>query len=223
MDRVKVDVTVDVDGDGKGDDTIASTAGHAFWTNLTEPSNDGAKWVPARDLVSGAWLRTSSGTWVQTTALTAETRPVNTYNLTVSQTHTYYIKFANTDALVHNCDDGGFKRPVSEDETSKINQEYGGTNTLHGSPGNALANASRYRSFWEKSAVMIRDIAGSHMFNDGNKRTAHAVVSLLMQRNNVISGPTSADLWNVILRVSDSKKPGHTMDIKGIASMLRGF
>ncbi|CAM3243470.1 hypothetical protein [Stackebrandtia soli] len=54
VDRVMVDVTVDVDGDGKGDEVIESTAGHAFWTNLTEPGNDGAKWVPARDLVSGA-------------------------------------------------------------------------------------------------------------------------------------------------------------------------
>jgi len=93
---------VDVDGDGKGDEVIESTAGHAFWTNLTEPSNDGATWVPARDLVSGAWLRTSSGTWVQATTLTAETRLVNTYNLSVSQTHTYYVDLANSDALVHN-------------------------------------------------------------------------------------------------------------------------
>ncbi|CAM3244287.1 hypothetical protein STSO111631_09495 [Stackebrandtia soli] len=96
---------VDVDGDGKGDEVIESTAGHAFWTNLTEALNDGAKWVPARDLVSGAWLRTSSGTWVQATALTAETRLVSTYNLSVSQTHTYYVDLANTDALVHNCSD----------------------------------------------------------------------------------------------------------------------
>jgi len=93
-----------IDGDGKGDDTIESTAGLAFWTNLIEPGNDGAKWVPARDLVSGAWLRTSSGTWVQATALTAETRLVNTYNLSVSQTHTYYVQTATADALVHNCD-----------------------------------------------------------------------------------------------------------------------
>ncbi|WP_415646259.1 hypothetical protein [Stackebrandtia soli] len=59
-----------------------------------------------RDLVSGARLRTSSGTWVQATALAADTRPTNTYNLSVSQTHTYYVEAAAADVLVHNCETG---------------------------------------------------------------------------------------------------------------------
>ena len=59
-----------------------------------------------RDLVSGARLRTSSGTWVQATALTADTRPVNTYNLSVGQTHTHYVETAAADVLVHNCETG---------------------------------------------------------------------------------------------------------------------
>jgi prophage maintenance system killer protein len=117
----------------------------------------------------------------------------------------------------------GVKNPVSADEITQINQSYGGQTLLNGSPENALVNASRYNSFWEKSAVMIRDIAGSHMFDNGNKRTAFEVVSQMMDRNNVISGPTSDDLWGVIARVSDAGKPGHTLDIGGIASMLRGY
>ncbi|WP_415646281.1 hypothetical protein [Stackebrandtia soli] len=40
---------------------------------------------------------------MQTTAATTETRPTNTYNLTVSQTHTYHVRIADTDTLVHNC------------------------------------------------------------------------------------------------------------------------
>jgi prophage maintenance system killer protein len=70
---------------------------------------------------------------------------------------------------------------------------------------------------------MISDIAGGHMYDNGNKRTAHTVVSMLMERNNVVSGPTSDELWSIIARVSDKRKTGHTMDIDGITSMLRGY
>jgi len=59
--RDLVTVTIDEDADGSGDGQITSTAGHAYWTADTV-DGDGY-WAPARDLVAGAWLRTSSGTW----------------------------------------------------------------------------------------------------------------------------------------------------------------
>lgn len=119
--------------------------------------------------------------------------------------------------------DGGFKYPVSPDEITEINRGFGGMVAERGTPENILINASRYTGFWQKSAVVIRDIAGSHMFDNGNKRTAHAVVSLLMDRNNIMTGPTSDELWGVIARVATPAKAGHSMDIGDIASMLRGF
>ncbi|WP_411572767.1 MULTISPECIES: Fic family protein [Streptomyces] len=82
-----------------------------------------------------------------------------------------------------------------------------------------MINASRYNSFWDKSAVVIRDIAGSHMFNNGNKRTAQAVVEQLMERNGVTSGPTSQDLRSVIDRVGK----GQLHSIDDISSALRGY
>ena len=144
------------------------------------------------------------------------------YDLTVDEVHTYYVMADTAPVLVHNCG-GGFKNSISPDEIDELNRGFGGTHELNGSAANALTNASRYDSFWEKSAVMVRDIAGSHMCNNGNKRTAHAVVSDLMRRNNIISGPSSEGLWGVVARVSDSGKKGHSMDIGKIASMLRGF
>jgi len=57
-------------------------------------------WAPARDLATGAWLRTSSGTWVQATVITAYTTKTHTYNLTVADHHTYYVTAGNTDTLV---------------------------------------------------------------------------------------------------------------------------
>lgn len=127
-----------------------------------------------------------------------------------------------TPVLVHNCG-GGFKNGISADEIDDINRSFGGRRELNGSAANALTNASRYNSFWEKLAVLVPDIAGSHMYDNRNKRTAHAVVSELMQRKNIISGPNSDELWSVVARVSNSRKKGHTMDVGEIARMLRGF
>ncbi|MFI1578065.1 DUF6531 domain-containing protein [Embleya sp. NPDC020630] len=116
-------------------------------------------------------------------------------------------------------DTGGFKVGVSPEEIAEINRRYGGESLLSGSPVNTLTNASRYSSFWEKSAVVIRDIAGGHMFNNGNKRTAQAIIEQLMERNGVISGPTSADLRSVIDRVGK----GQLHDVNEIAVALRGY
>ncbi|MER7316570.1 MULTISPECIES: HINT domain-containing protein [Streptomyces] len=60
--------------------------------------------MDATDLQAGAWLRTSTGTYVQITAVerwTATTSAV--HNLTVSDLHTYYVLAGATPVLVHNC------------------------------------------------------------------------------------------------------------------------
>ncbi|MFD4538885.1 polymorphic toxin-type HINT domain-containing protein [Streptomyces bauhiniae] len=213
-----VKVTVDVDGK-KGSKTASVTAtdGHPFWVPELHT------WLPATDLKAGEWLRTSAGTRVQITAVARWTVLTATvHNLTVSELHTYYVLAGQTPVLVHNSNcplTGGFKVGVSPDEIADINRGFGGETLLSGSPANTLANASRYNSFWDKSAVVIRDIAGSHMFNNGNKRTAQATVEQLMQRNGVTSGPTSADLRSVIDRVGK----GQLHDVSDISAALRGY
>ncbi|THA25095.1 hypothetical protein E4198_10455 [Streptomyces sp. RKND-216] len=94
-----VRVTVDVDGD-KGDETASVTAtdGHPFWV----PELDA--WIDATDLKAGQWLRTSVGTHVQITAVARYTQPTTVHNLTVTDTHTYYVLAGATPVLVHNCD-----------------------------------------------------------------------------------------------------------------------
>jgi|GEM_PF-4381815 len=82
-------------------------------------------WAPARDLVSGAWLRTSSGTWVQATVITAYTTKTHTYNLTVADFHTYYVTAGNTNALVHNCDSlKDFADDVRDQPRGRFAAEY---------------------------------------------------------------------------------------------------
>lgn len=82
-----------------------------------------------------------------------------------------------------------------------------------------MINAARYGSFWDKSAVIIRDIAGGHMFDNGNKRTAQSTVERLMERNNVISGPTSAASRGVI----DQVGKGQLRSVEDISAALRGY
>lgn len=57
------------------------------------------------------------------------------------------------------------------------------------------------------------------MYDNGNKRTAQAVVEQLMERNGVVSGPTSADLRGVIDQVGKGQLTG----VEDIAAALRGY
>jgi prophage maintenance system killer protein len=100
-----------------------------------------------------------------------------------------------------------------------INQRFSNGLTATGDVSTVLANAERHAGFFNKSASIIRDIAGRHLFSNGNKRTAHAVVTELMNRNNILSGPTSAELYSVIGKVARGELRG----IPDIASALRGF
>ncbi|MDH6123946.1 polymorphic toxin-type HINT domain-containing protein [Kitasatospora sp. GP82] len=201
--------------DGLGQ--ITSTDHHPFWS----PSED--RWVDASDLEPGMTLLDAGGGVVRVSAAQHFGKVQAAYNLTIRGLHTYYVLAGNTPVLVHNtgpgCGLGGFKVGVTPDEITGINRGFGGETLLSGSPENTMINASRYDSFWDKSAVVIRDIAGSHMFNNGNKRTAQAVVEQLMERNGVTSGPTSEDLRSVIDRVGK----GQLHDIGDISSALRGY
>ncbi|GAA4593682.1 hypothetical protein GCM10023194_58560 [Planotetraspora phitsanulokensis] len=97
-DKNLVEITVDTDGK-KGGKTgkITATDGHPFWVSEL------GEWVDAKDLKAGMWLRTSSGTYVQITAIkkwTAHHQRV--HNLTIADLHTYYVLAGATPVLVHN-------------------------------------------------------------------------------------------------------------------------
>ncbi|MFF7264881.1 polymorphic toxin-type HINT domain-containing protein [Streptomyces sp. NPDC008159] len=199
-----------------GLDSLVTTTTHPFW------SDSEGTWVDAGDLKPGMTIRAADGSAVPVVKTREFTERQRTFDLTISDIHTYYVLAGATPVLVHNSNcplTGGFKSGVTPDEITDINRGFGGETLLSGSPANTMANASRYNSFWDKSAVVIRDIAGSHMFNNGNKRTAQAVVEELMRRNRVTSGPTSADLRSVIDRVGK----GQLHDVSDISAALRGY
>ena len=96
-------VTIDTDGE-QGTDTaeVTATDGHPFWVPEL------GEWIDATDLRPGQWLQTGSGTWVQITAVERWTTPrVTVHNLTVANTHTYYVVAGTTSVLVHNCGEAG--------------------------------------------------------------------------------------------------------------------
>ncbi|UUU35678.1 polymorphic toxin-type HINT domain-containing protein [Streptomyces sp. CA-210063] len=62
------------------------------------------EWVDAGELEPGQWVQTSSGTWVQISAVKAWTaQKATVHNLTVTDAHTYYVLAGATPVLVHNC------------------------------------------------------------------------------------------------------------------------
>ncbi|MEV4976458.1 polymorphic toxin-type HINT domain-containing protein [Streptomyces scopuliridis] len=94
-------LTLTVDPDGKNSQAkpckITSISAHLFWLP------DAGKWVKAQQLKPGMWLQTSSGTWIQITAIDDSHRSERVHNLTVAGVHTYYVLAGATPVLVHNC------------------------------------------------------------------------------------------------------------------------
>lgn len=114
-------------------------------------------------------------------------------------------------------DSAGFAKGISLGEISDINQKFGGSISFR-DVDNVLINAANYDGFYDKSASIIRDIAGGHLFDNGNKRTAVEVVETLIQRNS-IDGPPTSQIWSVVDKVAT----GQLRDVKDISKALRGF
>ncbi|WP_329392110.1 RHS repeat-associated core domain-containing protein [Streptomyces sp. NBC_01716] len=91
-DKQLVDITLDT---GKTS-TVTATDGHPFWVPAL------GRWIEAGELTTGQWLQTSSGTWVQISAVTHHTKRTTVYNLTVNDLHTYYVLAGDTPVLAHN-------------------------------------------------------------------------------------------------------------------------
>ncbi|MFJ9776076.1 RHS repeat-associated core domain-containing protein [Kitasatospora sp. NPDC101157] len=86
--------------DGDRTEDLTSTDNHPFW------SADQERWVEAADLKPGMSLRSADGRTVMLTALTQFTDHQRTYDLSVTQTHAYFVVFSTAAVLVHNCGGG---------------------------------------------------------------------------------------------------------------------
>ncbi|WAX80208.1 polymorphic toxin-type HINT domain-containing protein [Streptomyces sp. KMM 9044] len=95
-----------------GTGTVVATGGHPFWVPAL------GEWVDASELDPGQWLQSSAGDRLQITAVQAWTQNAAVHNLTVSDTHTYYVLAGATPVLVHNIGGG----PVTDDFNRARNQ-----------------------------------------------------------------------------------------------------
>jgi RHS repeat-associated protein len=80
--------------------TIYTTQNHPFWDLTTNA------WVPAGQLNAGDALLSSDGTSIRVVGVRPVTGEQTMYNLTIADTHTYYVIAGDTPVLVHN--DGGY-------------------------------------------------------------------------------------------------------------------
>jgi RHS repeat-associated protein len=95
-DKAYTDVTV---GYGHNSATITGTAHHLYWDVSTQ------SWTPADKLRLGDRLLSDRGGPVVIVALRDYTTTMVTYNLTIDNTHAYYVLAGRIPVLVHNTDD----------------------------------------------------------------------------------------------------------------------
>ncbi|MEO3752480.1 polymorphic toxin-type HINT domain-containing protein [Streptomyces sp. B6B3] len=87
-------------------ETLTSTDEHPYWTPDTQT------WTNAESLNPGDHLTTPDGTQATVTTVQNHTQPATVHNLTIQDTHTYYVVADDTPVLVHNCN----FRPGAADE-----------------------------------------------------------------------------------------------------------
>ncbi|MEU4369407.1 polymorphic toxin-type HINT domain-containing protein [Micromonospora chersina] len=97
--------------------TVHTTPHHPFWTS------DSRRWVDAAALRVGSTLRTTTGEPVRVTGVRTYPGRQVMHNLTVAETHTFYVAAGSTTLLVHNvggCLDGEVEYDVIDPATGKI-------------------------------------------------------------------------------------------------------
>src|SRR4051794_11478809 len=108
---------------------------------------------------------------------------------------------------------------VTADEIRTLNQSFGGTRQLNSTVEAVFQSALYVPSFWEKVSIVVRSVAGGHLFDNGNKRTAFEAVKLFRKRNNIFTGTHDVQLRETVRLVAT-----HLLsDLEQIANSLRGF
>ncbi|MEC3996358.1 RHS repeat-associated core domain-containing protein [Actinacidiphila sp. DG2A-62] len=100
------------------DPIVTSTQHHPYW-DVTRH-----RWLDAADIHPGDTLRTPNGPAVHVTRVRNYTGHIVTYNLTISELHTYYVLAGATAVLVHNCPTGKLSDPLPRGMNNKIASAY---------------------------------------------------------------------------------------------------
>ncbi|MEU2570924.1 polymorphic toxin-type HINT domain-containing protein, partial [Streptomyces althioticus] len=195
-----VKVVIDTDGD-KGEETaeVTATDGHPFWVPEL------GEWLDATDLQPGQWLQTSAGTHVQITAIQRWTTPGTTvHNLTVSDTHTYYVQAGTTPVLVHNC--GGTEAGARQlmERATQLQSEAGWSGTTAVVRVRNVADPSRVETWvasnktymptgWKKN----NSLRPGEIFVQLEGHAEQSIIEALDGKWDIIEGGTSTGVcWS---------------------------
>ena len=89
---------------------------------------------------------------------------------------------------------------LSRKDIIEMNKLFSNGNVINnGSLDYAIKTNERSRNWLKTSAMFARAILIDHIFEDGNKRTAAAVIMLLMDMNKVEFNPEKVP--NVVIRI----------------------
>jgi hypothetical protein len=142
---------------------VHTTQNHPFWDETTDT------WVNAADLAPGHELRTDTGDVAIVTAVHNRTGSELMRDLTVSDTHTYYVLVGDTRVLVHN--DNGVPLPEHFDVPDDYVIMIGGQkppgergDVFSGNMGRTSAEAGAglpHNSVYETTAGEIRAAGGT--------------------------------------------------------------
>ena len=108
---------------------------------------------------------------------------------------------------------------VTSNEIRELNRGFGGRIEMNNNVDTVFASANYATSFWEKVAHVVRGIAGGHLFDNGNKRTAFESVKLFRRRNEVVTGTNDTVLREPVRLIAIHE----VTEIEDIAHRLRGF
>ncbi len=151
-DKVFVELTV---GTPEGPERLTATHEHPFW------SVSAKEWVDAEDLTPGTRLRTDDGRTVAVEKVRRYADEARTYNLTITDLHTYYVLAGQTPVLVHNSNCAGAGRDLigGQEQFHIIHGDRtGGGHKWPGQPGKTV-----FPRGWDTDKILdsIADVATS--------------------------------------------------------------
>lgn len=216
-----VKISIDTDGErGSKTAEVTATDGHPFWVPEL------GEWIDATDLRPGQWLRTSAGTYVQITAIDRWTTPrAAVHNLTVANTHTYYVIAGAIPVLVHNS--SCVEISASENSYSLSHRESGSgiiadldergnlTLMIERQEGSPLSGSQMLANVMEHFGDRVQSIQGYWVYGDnlaGFNKAVRAGQSLESAAAGTWTGRQAARYGfnNVTILVADAGESGFT-------------
>jgi RHS repeat-associated protein len=136
-----IHIHIDTNSDGLTDAQLRATGEHPFWVV-------GKGWVDAQELQSGDALMSDGVASPVVVATESVATTADTFNLTVRDSHTFFVRAGLVSVLVHNTEPWEFNSSVDLDWTGRGGNGY---QQMHGALDEAFSRTGVPRSSFEVS------------------------------------------------------------------------